>query len=115
MNKQKHERSLNDLRLQFEEGYRWLARNENDWLLTFKDESPVLNAEPIVQAPDNLRNLLKLHYLEKKDMFIATIPVYTNKDAITGVQKQLEELLGSKVVAINGEFEYIKELHNLSS
>ena len=37
MNKQKHERSLNDLKLQFEEGYRWLARNENDWLLTFKD------------------------------------------------------------------------------
>ena len=38
MNKQKHECSLNDLRLQFEEGYRWLARNENDWLLTFKDK-----------------------------------------------------------------------------
>ena len=83
--------------------------------IRWEDESPVLNAEPIVQAPGNLRSLFKLHYLEKKDMFIATIPVYTNKDAITGVQKQLEELLGSKVVVINGEFEYIKELHNLSS
>lgn len=38
MNRQKHERSLNDLKLQFEEGYRWLARNENDWLATFKDK-----------------------------------------------------------------------------
>ena len=38
MNKQKHERSLNDLKLQFEEGYRWLARNSDDWLLTFKDK-----------------------------------------------------------------------------
>ena len=34
----KCERSLNDLKLQYEEGYRWLARNENDWLLTFKDK-----------------------------------------------------------------------------
>ena len=38
MNKQKHERSLNDLKLQFEEGYRWLARNSDDWLFTFEDK-----------------------------------------------------------------------------
>ena len=83
--------------------------------IKWEDDFPVRNAEPVMPTPDNLSNLLKLHYLEKKDMFIATIPVYTNKDAIAGLQKQLEELLGSKVVVINGEFEYIKELHNLSS
>ena len=224
MNKQKHERSLNDLRLQFEEGYRWLARNENDWLLTFKDEpkkhegywnrdnmdgkeavesqvgefySSVKSSDekPVeiavflsqilhnncdtkeivmtnilfyardkdgqlysyIQRPikssdswysvrgcefvdedfisyehikweddtptliniatesDFPNNIFKLHYLEKMDMFIVATPVYINKEAISTLRNQLEKQLISKVVVINGEFEYIKELHNLSS
>ena len=225
MNKQKHERSLNDLKLQFEEGYRWLARNSDDWLFTFEDkperaengdwdtdwliyhmavesqvsefyssikssdENPVeiavflsqilhnnCDTKEIVmtnilfyardkdgqlysyiQRPikssdswysvrgcefvdedfisyehikweddtptliniatesDFPNNLFKLHYLEKKDMFIVTTPVYINKEAIATLRNQLEKQLISKVVVINGEFEYIKELHNLSS
>ena len=57
----------------------------------------------------------KLTYLEKKDLFIASFPVSVSKESISILKEQLEELLGSKVVVINGEFEYIKELHNLSS
>ena len=57
----------------------------------------------------------KLTYLEKKDLFIASFPVSVSKESISILKEQLESTLGSKVVAIYGEFEYIKELHNLSS
>ena len=57
----------------------------------------------------------KLTYLEKKDLFIASFPVSVSKESISILKEQLESTLGSKVVVINGEFEYIKELHNLSS
>ena len=83
--------------------------------IKWEDEFPVLNAEPVIPEPDSFSNLFKLYYLEQKGLFIATIPVYVNKNVISTLKEQLESTLGSKVVVINGEFEYIKELHNLSS
>lgn len=68
-----------------------------------------------VAEPDFPNKNFKLTYLEKKDLFIASFPVSVSKESISIIKEQLESTLCSKVVVINGEFEYIKELHNLSS
>ena len=52
----------------------------------------------------------KLTYLEKKDLFIASFPVSVSKESISILKEQLESTLCSKVVVINGEFEYIKRI-----
>ena len=97
------------------EGWREVTPDFGYDYIKWEDEFPVLNAEPVIPEPDSFSNLFKLYYLEQKGLFIATIPVYVNKNVISTLKEQLESTLGSKVVAINGEFEYIKELHNLSS
>ena len=81
--------------------------------IKWEDDTPTLIN--IATESDFPNNIFKLHYLEKKDMFIVATPVYINKEAIATLRNQLEKQLISKVVVINGEFEYIKELHNLSS
>ena len=99
----------------------WYARGcefvDEDFIsyehIRWEDDTPtIIN---IVTEPEFPNNLFKLCYLEQKDLFIATIPVCTNSEALVTLKEQLEATLGSKVVVINGEFEYIKELHNFTS
>lgn len=99
----------------FSEDWREVTTDFGYEYIKWEDELPVFNAEPVIPEPDSFSNLFKLYYLEQKDLFIATIPVYVNKKVIVTLKKQLEATLGSNVVVINGEFEYIKELHEFTT